>query len=96
MDSMLNLILLSLAAFTLPGIVAWYIGRRHGLGVFCASLVVGALVMVYGWITARPGIAPELASRYTLTIYFVLLPAFMSLVLGAILGAWQHRMRVAI
>ncbi|HRM73524.1 MAG TPA: hypothetical protein PLI13_02270 [Paracoccus sp. (in: a-proteobacteria)] len=96
MDSMLNLILLSLAAFTLPGIVAWYIGRRHGLRVFWASLVVGALVMVYGWITARPGIAPELASRYTLTIYFVLLPAFMSLVLGAILGAWQHRMRVAI
>ena len=96
MDSMLNLILLSLAAFTLPGIVAWYIGRRHGLRVFWASLVVGALVMVYGWITARPGIAPELASRYTLTIYFVLLPTFMSLVLGAILGAWQHRLRVAV
>ena len=96
MDSLLNLILLSLAAFTLPGIVAWYIGRRHGLGVFWASLVVGALVMVYGWITARPDIAPELASRYTLTIYFVLLPTFMSLVLGAILGAWQHRLRVAV
>ena len=95
MDSMLNLILLSLAAFTLPGIVAWYIGRRHGLGVFWASLVVGALVMVYGWITARPGIAPELASRYTLTIYFVLLPALLSLVLGAFLGAWQHLLRVA-
>ncbi|WP_374637407.1 hypothetical protein [Paracoccus sp. (in: a-proteobacteria)] len=96
MDSVFNLILLSLAAFTLPGIVAWYIGRRHGLGVFWASLVVGALVMVYGWITARPDIPPELASRYTLTIYFVLLPTFMSLVLGAILGAWQHRLRVAV
>ena len=92
---MQDLILPTLAAFTLPGIAAWYLGRRHGLGVFWASLVVGALVMVYGWITARPGIAPELASRYTLTIYFVLLPAFMSLVLGAILGAWQHRMRIA-
>lgn len=96
MDSLPNLILLSLAAFTLPGIAAWFLGRRHGLGVFWASLIVGALVMVYGWITARPGIAAETAGRYTLTIYFVLLPAFMSLVLGAIVGAWQHRMRVAV
>ena len=60
-----------------------------------ASLIVGALVMIYGWVTARPDIAPETAGQHTLTIYFVLLPAFMSLVLGAILGAWQHRMRVA-
>ena len=93
---MQDLILPSTAAFILPGIVAWYLGRRHGLGVFWASLIVGALVMIYGWITARPDITPEMAGRHTLTIYFVLLPAFMSLVLGAILGAWQHRMRFAV
>lgn len=92
---MQDLILPTLAAFTLPGIAAWYLGRRYGLGVFWASLIVGALVMIYGWVTARPDIAPETAGQHTLTIYFVLLPAFMSLVLGAILGAWQHRMRVA-
>ena len=93
---MQDLILPTTAAFILPGILAWYLGRRHGLGVLWASLIVGALVMIYGWITARPDIAPEIAGQHTITIYFVLLPAFMSLVLGAILGAWQHRMRVAI
>ena len=92
----LNDVIISvLAAFTLPGLAAWLLARRHGLGVFWASLIVGALVMIYGWVTARPDIAPETAGQHTLTIYFVLLPAFMSLVLGAILGAWQHRMRVA-
>lgn len=81
-----------LAAFTLPGLAAWLLARRHGLGVFWVSLIMGALVMLYGWFTARPALAPEVAGQHTLVIYFLLLPGFMSLVLGAILGAWQHRM----
>ncbi|SFA55916.1 hypothetical protein SAMN04487972_11456 [Paracoccus halophilus] len=91
MDSPLDLILPTLAAFTLPGIAAWYLARRHGLAVFWASLIAGALIMLYGWFTARPTLAPDVASRHTLVIYFVLLPAFMSMVFGAIVGAWQHR-----
>jgi hypothetical protein len=47
--------------------------------------------MLYGWVTARPTLSPEVAGMHTIVIYFLLLPAFMSLVLGAILGAWQHR-----
>lgn len=89
---MQDLMLPSLAAFILPGLLAWFLARRHGLAVFWASLIAGALVMIYGWITARPDIAPELAGRHTLTIYFILLPAFMSMVLGAIVGAWQNRL----
>ena len=87
-----DLIFPVLAAFTLPGLAAWLLGRRHGLGVFWISLIAGALVMLYGWFTARPALAPEVAGQHTLVIYFLLLPGFMSLVLGAILGAWQHRM----
>lgn len=91
MNMLQDLILPSIAAFTVPGLLAWFLARRHGLGVFWASLIAGALVMIYGWINARPDIAPELAGQKTLLIYFILLPGFMSLVLGAIVGAWQHR-----
>ena len=91
MDSVLNLILMSLVAFTVPGILAWRLARRAGLRVVWLSLIVGALVMLYGWVTARPTLTPEVAGMHTIVIYFLLLPAFMSLVLGAILGAWQHR-----
>lgn len=91
MDVLQNLMLPSVAAFILPGLLAWFLARRHGLGVFWVSLIIGALVMLYGWITARPDIAPELAGLHTLVIYFILLPGFMSMVLGAIVGAWQHR-----
>lgn len=95
MDSLPNLILLSLVAFTLPGLVAWRLARRRGLAVFWASLALGALVMIYGWLTANPDIAAETAGRHTLVIYFVLLPGFMSMVLGAVLGAWQQLERRA-
>lgn len=91
MGNLQNLMLWSLVAFTLPGMLTWFLARRQGLGVFWASLVAGALVMFYGWLTARPDIAPEIAGRHTLAIYFLLLPGFMSMVLGAILGAWRHR-----
>ncbi len=86
-----SLILASLAAFTLPGLMGWVLARRRGLQVFWGSLIFGALVMLYGWVTARPTLSPEVAGMHTIVIYFLLLPAFMSLVLGAILGAWQHR-----
>ncbi|MFO1139899.1 MAG: hypothetical protein U1E41_12585 [Paracoccus sp. (in: a-proteobacteria)] len=93
MDSVLNLILMSLVAFTVPGILAWRLARREGLRVVWLSLIVGALVMLYGWWTANPNIAPVTAGRHTLVIYFLLLPSFLSMVLGAVLGAWQHLMR---
>ncbi len=96
MDSLQDLILPTVAAFTLPGLVAWALARRHGLGVFWASLIAGAVVMVYGWLVSRPDIAADAAGQRVLLIYFVLLPGFMSLVLGAIVGAWQHRMRMAL
>ncbi len=92
MSVLQDLLLPSLAAFLVPGLLAWFLARRRGLGVFWVSLVIGALVMLYGWITANPNIAPEAAGRHALTIYFILLPSFMSLVLGSIVGAWQHRL----
>ena len=93
MDSVLNLILMSLVAFTVPGILAWRLARREGLRVVWLQPDHGRAGHALRLVDRQSRYRPVTAGRHTLVIYFLLLPSFLSMVLGAVLGAWQHLMR---
>ncbi|MFV0293412.1 MAG: hypothetical protein ACK5II_09460 [Paracoccus sp. (in: a-proteobacteria)] len=90
---MQSLILPMIVAFVLPGLVAWLLGRRYGLGVVWAALIAGAVVGIYGWINTRTPLPQDAAREQAVLIFFMLLPGFVSLVLGGLIGAWQHLVR---
>ena len=85
------LVLLATAAFLLPTAVAFAAGRRFGIQILWAALIAGALLGIFGWIVTRDPLFGEAAMRRSITIYFVLLPGFVGLVLGAIGGAMNGR-----
>ncbi len=90
---MLELLLPTLAAFILPGLVSWLLSRRYGLGVVWAALIAGLIIGIFGWIKTREPQFEEAARQQAVLVYFLLLPGFVSLVTGAAIGAWQHRAR---
>ena len=81
------LLALALTAFLLPGALAFWLGRRHGIGVLWAALIVGAIIGIAGWIVTRQPLYGEAAISRSITIYFAILPGFVGLVLGAAMGA---------
>lgn len=90
-----DVMILTLAALVVPAAVAFWLARRHGLGVLWATLIAGALLGIAGWIWTRaPALGDDAIDR-SITIYFILLPGFVSLVLGAAAGALAGRDRDA-
>ena len=87
----LPLMALALGAFVLPGALAFWLGRRNGIGVLWAAMIVGAIVCVAGWIVTREPLRGDAAIARSVAIYFALLPGFVGLVLGAATGALSGR-----
>lgn len=82
----LPLMALALAAFLIPGALAWWLARRNGIGVLWAALIVGAVICIVGWIVTRQPLYGDAAIARSIAIYFAVLPGFVGLVLGAALG----------
>lgn len=90
-----KVMLLTALALVVPGAVAFLLARRHGLAVLWATLIAGALLGIAGWIWTRAPAMGDDAIDRSITIYFVLLPGFVSLVLGAAAGALAGKERDA-
>lgn len=88
---MTDFLLLALAAPAIAGVIAWALGRRIGLNALWAALTVGAVTGLIGWFLTRDPVYGQAALERSVMIYFTLLPGFIGLVMGAIIGAWQHR-----
>lgn len=82
---------LALAAFLLPGALAFWAGRRHGINVLWAAMIAGAVIGIAGWIVTRQPLYGDAAISRSIAIYFALLPGFVGLVLGAAMGALAGR-----
>lgn len=80
------LIAYALAAFVLSGALTWWLGRRYGIGVLWGTLIVGAIIGIVGWVLTRQPLYGEAAIGRSISIYFILLPGFVGLVLGAAIG----------
>ena len=89
-----NLVLLAMAAMILPGALAWLAARRMGINILWAALIAGAIIGIVGWFLTREPLFGEAALRRSITIYFVLLPGFVGMVLGAAAGAISDRLSV--
>lgn len=85
-------LLMTMAAMFLPGLLAFWLAARRGIAVLWAALIAGAMLGIFGWIVTREPLFGEAAFQRHVTIYFILLPAFVSLTLGAAIGAlWGRR-----
>ena len=88
-----QLVLLALGARVVPGLLAFFSARHFGLQIVWAALILGAVMGVYGWVETREPLFGEAAMRRSVSIYFVLLPGFVGIVLGAAIGALVGRFR---
>lgn len=91
MPDPLPLMGLALAAFLLPGALAFWAGRRNGIGILWAAMIAIAVICIAGWIVTRQPLYGEAAVSRSIAIYFALLPGFVGLVLGAAMGALAGR-----
>ncbi|MDO5647883.1 hypothetical protein [Paracoccus sp. (in: a-proteobacteria)] len=85
---------LALTAFLVPGAVAYVAARRFGLMILWAALIAGGLLGVVGWIITREPLYGADALQRSIRIYFMLLPGFVGVVLGAVWGALSWRARI--
>lgn len=86
-----ELVLIAPAAAAIAALAAWWLGRRIGLNALWIALAIGAITGLIGWFLTRTPAVGEAALHRSILIYFTLLPGFIGLVMGAIMGAWQHR-----
>ncbi|MDO5706323.1 MAG: hypothetical protein Q4G49_14830 [Paracoccus sp. (in: a-proteobacteria)] len=87
------LVTLATAAMILPGLIAWFAARRMGLGILWAALIAGVILGIAGWFITREPLFGDAEIRRSITIYFVLLPGFVGMVLGAGVGAVADKFR---
>lgn len=90
-----DLLILSLVALILPGVITFFLAHRYGLAVLWAALIAGAILGIVGWIWTRTPVLGDDAISRSITIYFIMLPGFVSLVLGAAAGALAGKGRHA-
>ncbi|MDO5658592.1 MAG: hypothetical protein Q4G36_09760 [Paracoccus sp. (in: a-proteobacteria)] len=88
-----QLVLLAMASLVLPGLLAFFAAKRLGLQIVWAALILGAGLGIYGWIETREPLFGAAAMRRSVSIYFVLLPGFVGITLGAAIGALVGRFR---
>ncbi len=80
-------------AATLPGLVAWLLTRRYGLAGVLGALAVCALIAVVGWPLTREVRVGDAMHAQAIVIFWIVVPALVSLVLGAVVGFWSALQR---
>ncbi|MDO5630335.1 MAG: hypothetical protein Q4G22_00700 [Paracoccus sp. (in: a-proteobacteria)] len=88
------LVTLATVSLIVPGLVAWLAARRMGLGILWAALIAGAILGLAGWFITREPLLGDAEIRRSVAIYFVLLPGFVGMVLGAGAGAVADKFRL--
>lgn len=74
------------AALALAGVLGWLAARRGGIRVLWVVLALGAVIAVAGWLVTRQPLVGDAAIRRQIVIYFMMLPGFVGLVIGAAIG----------
>ncbi|WP_134726392.1 hypothetical protein [Paracoccus luteus] len=83
-----------LIAAILPGLAAWWLTRRNGPLGLAMALAFCAVVAIGGWIITQNVLPLDQMARQAGIIFFVVTPALVSLVTGAVAGFWAaHRRR---
>lgn len=76
-------------AVTIPGFLAWAAARRFGLSGLMGALVICGVGAIVGWLLTRDVLTGDPHLRRSGMIFFVIVPGFVSLVLGAVAGFWE-------
>ena len=83
-----------LIAGIVPGLAAWWLTRRNGPLGLAMALGFCAVVALGGWIITQRTLPLDQMAQQAGIIFFVVTPALVSLILGAVAGFWAaHRER---
>lgn len=91
-DDIARLVLMAAVIFAMSAGGGYLLARRHGAPVIWGALILGAVACVIGWLMTRTPLFGAAALRQSILIYFILLPSYVALTGGALIGALRGRL----